>query len=190
MDQGIAAVDAKVKSSGSMAVTMAIRKKTPRVGGKTAISAATAWLTRTFLFIRLLGDKAFYQEVSVTKAEDGFRVFNRHYFIPLDHKLQWEITEDGKVIGNGSSHLVTAPQSSELFAVVLPEMNPTKSYYINFKTLTLSANELLPEGYPIATDQILLQKGVKPEAAPVAYKVKVTHKGERIVLRDAGARWW
>ena len=55
MDQGIAAVDAKGKSSGSMAVTMAIRKKTPRVGGKTAISAATAWLTRTFLFIRAPG---------------------------------------------------------------------------------------------------------------------------------------
>ena len=184
MDQGIAAVDAKGKKFWKYGGDYGDPEKDPKGW----------WKDRNFCCNGMVNPdlsvhpgsweiKHFYQEVSVTKAEEGFRVFNRHYFIPLNHELQWEITEDGKVIKNGSSHLATAPQSSEIFAVDFPEMEPTKSYYINFKTLTLSANELLPEGYPIATDQILLQKGVKPEAAPVAYKVKVTHKGERIVLR-------
>lgn len=139
--------------------------------------------------------KYWYQEADIRFADaadslvmNTFNLFNRHYFKALDNDLLWEITEDGKTVASGSRHFNNAPLAEEDFSVDLPEMDPLKTYYINFKLINPEATDLLQAGYPIATEQLLLRHADKKGATPGRYRVKAGARGNLITLKGRGAK--
>ena len=139
--------------------------------------------------------KYWYQEACIRFADEEdtlvmntFNLFNRHYFKALDNELQWEVTEDGKIVATGSRHFDIPALTGEDFSVDLPEMDPMKTYYINFKLINPEATALLPAGYPIATEQLLLRQADKKPDAPAPYQVKASAKGSLITLKGRGAK--
>ena len=142
--------------------------------------------------------KHFYQEAAIEfapaenpgdqAAMNRFQIFNRLYFKPLNHILRWEITEDGIKVADGEKLFTTAPRTAEAFEAALPEMDPLKTYYINFSLLTPEADKMLSAEYPVATEQLLLRSVEKSLPEPARYKVRVRKVGDKIVLKGMGGR--
>ncbi len=138
--------------------------------------------------------KHWYQNVwvSAKDAADGvFTVENRNYFRDLSgYTLSWELTRDGLPVVSGSEeNLHAAPQGSQDLDLGIRgmEMDPSSTYCVNFRIFVKAGDTLLPEGYEVASDQFLLQKGEK--AAPALGKpMKVKDKGDRFELRSWRSR--
>ena len=139
--------------------------------------------------------KYWYQEAAIrfadesdTLVQNSFNIFNRQYFKALDHELQWELTEDGKVVKSGSLHVDNAPQTGRDFSVDLPELDKDKTYYIGFRLVTTEESGLLPAGYAAATEQLLLRHADPKPVKPVQYRASVKEKGGKIVLKGKGGK--
>ena len=140
--------------------------------------------------------KYWYQEADIrfadeedTLVQNTFTIFNRQYFKPLDHDLLWEVTAGGEVVKSGSLHFDNPPRTGEKFSLDLPGTDPGKTSYINFRLVTTADSDLLPGGYPVATEQLLLHRaGGRRSPAPVRYRASVKEKGGKIVLRGRGAK--
>lgn len=132
--------------------------------------------------------KHWYQNVwvSAVDAADGrFRVLNRDYFRPLSsYRLLWELQEDGVTVKDGEvTGISAAPQETQEFRISLPALAKGKNYYINFKAVNAGAEKALPEGFGMASDQILIQKGSwnfassgKEADMRVSYRTKAGHR--------------
>ena len=199
IDQGIAAKDAKGRKYWNYGGDYGDPAKDP----------AHWWEDRNFCCNGLVNPdltphpgafevKHFYQEAAIEFAPvadpadkaalNRFQIFNRYYFRPLNHVLRWEITEDGVKIADGEKLLTTAPRAAETFEAVLPEMDPRKTYFINFSMHTAEASATLPADYAVATEQLLLRRAEKELPEPARYKARVRTFGDRIVLKGMGGR--
>lgn len=130
--------------------------------------------------------KHVYQEVefSATDTPGVFRVFNRHYFKSLrGYRVKYTVYADGKKVRSGYRWFRTPAQSEETFKIRLPrKMDPQKDYYVNFSVVTRRGSVLVPRGYELASDQILLQKAAKAEVAACGESASVSEDGDRIVM--------
>ena len=199
IDQGIAVEDAKGRKYWTYGGDYGDPSKDP----------AHWWADRNFCCNGLVNPdltphpgafevKHFYQEAAIEfapvenpgeqAAMNRFQIFNRFYFKSLNHILRWEITEDGVKIADGEKLFTTAPRTAEAFEAALPEMDPLKTYYINFSLLTPEASGMLPAEYPVATEQLLLRSPEKTLPEPARYKVRIRKIGDKIVLKGIGGR--
>ena len=93
-----------------------------------------------------------YQNVKVTKSDDGFRVLNRFYFIPLKgYTLGWALEEDGVRRCGGKIALSAGPQSAETVNPALPALREAVESRIKFEVTD-------PSGAVVAKDDILLRE--------------------------------
>ena len=199
MDQGLAEKDAKGRNYWTYGGDY----------GDPATDPAGWWNDRNFCCNGLVNPdldihpgawevKYWYQDVAFDYADyggydedlsiDRYRITNRFYFKQLNHDLHWEITEDGHAVASGVKHLDLAPGASEELSLDLPEMDPTRTYYVNFDVLSCASDGLLPEGSAVAADQFLLRKGEKPQVDPEPYKTTVKEAGDRITVRGRGGK--
>lgn len=139
--------------------------------------------------------KYWYQEAQIRFADEEsasvcnrFILFNRHYFKHLNHNLEWVVTKDGRAVASGSKHFDNAPLIGEEFALELPEIDPSSTYYIAFELLSCEDDGLVPSGYPVATEQLLLHRADRPRMAAKPYKTKVRTTGDLVKVSGRGAR--
>ncbi|MDR1783427.1 MAG: DUF4981 domain-containing protein [Dysgonamonadaceae bacterium] len=87
------------------------------------------------------------------------KLLNRFYFTDLsDYRLEYNITENGKIIKKGVLPCSLAPQDSAEISIPLPVIKAKAGadYYINFEVFTKTAEGLVPAGHRIAYDQFKL----------------------------------
>ncbi|MEA3476988.1 MAG: glycoside hydrolase family 2 TIM barrel-domain containing protein, partial [Bacteroidota bacterium] len=109
----------------------------------------------------LLEVKKVYQYIkfrAFDQSPDLFTIVNNYDFIALDRfDFNWEMIEDGKVIGKGQINDVDIqPGEEETYQINLPlqDMQPGKEYFINFSAKTNADWGLIPGGYELAREQI------------------------------------
>ncbi len=130
--------------------------------------------------------KKVYQNI-VVSAEDitkgEFRILNRHYFTDMTpYELRYAVMADGKAVKTGKLRFKTAPQESETFTIALPKMAADKYYTIDFETVSINGDELMPAGWVVANDQIELQQPKRTDYQAKAGKFTVEENGEQIVV--------
>ena len=130
--------------------------------------------------------KHWYQNVefSATEVPGEFKVLNRNYFRPLDvYNFKWTLWCDGKTVAEGPLQFSTAPQESESFKLELPAMAMDHTWSVQFEALNAGAQPELEEGFPLASDQIVLIRAEAPLPQVKAGVVKISEKNGRIVLK-------
>ncbi len=131
--------------------------------------------------------KKVYQNivVSAENPEKGeFRILNRQYFTDLaPYELRYAVMADGKAVKTGALRFKTAPQESETFMITLPKMAADKYYTIDFETISINGDELMPAGWVVANDQVVLQKAEKSEYAASKATFSVDEDAERIIIK-------
>lgn len=135
--------------------------------------------------------KHWYQNVSfsATDAKGGFNVLNRNYFRSLAcYAFGWELQCDGQTVKEGSLSFATAPQASETFSLDLPEMDPSRTWCINFKAANAGAQPSLEEGFELASDQIVLNRALSVQEPVGKGAVKVKQASGSIVLKAGGSK--
>ncbi len=109
--------------------------------------------------------KKVYQniEVNAVDVEQGvFEIKNKFDFINLENvKLEWVILENGMNIEQGTIELlnIEAQQTEQLEISISFERKTEKEYFINFSFCTKEEKNLIPAGYEIAKEQLLIYDG-------------------------------
>jgi beta-galactosidase len=135
--------------------------------------------------------KHWYQNVWISAGEKPgeFKALNRNYFRSLsDYQIKWELYRDGLTVKEGSVALATAPQASENFTVDLSEVDETHNWFINFTAFNAGAQPALEDGYPLASDQIILNRIPAVSGHEASGRVKTIAKKDRIVLKARRSR--
>ncbi|MDR1764306.1 MAG: DUF4981 domain-containing protein [Dysgonamonadaceae bacterium] len=108
-----------------------------------------------------------YQNVAFEAADDktaagktfAVKVKNRFYFSNLsEYRLEYNVTENGKILKKGVLSCPLAPQDSSVISVPLPSVKakPGADYFLNLQVFTKTADGLVPAGHKIAEDQLRL----------------------------------
>ncbi|WP_442845954.1 glycoside hydrolase family 2 TIM barrel-domain containing protein [Leeuwenhoekiella sp. H156] len=108
--------------------------------------------------------KHVYQNVKIEALDTEslkFNLINRFFFTDLEgFEIEYDLLRDGAVVSSnnlGSFNVV--PQDSLVFklnALQIPE--DEHEYFINFNVITKTASPLLPKGFVVAREQILLKQ--------------------------------
>ncbi|MBN2612349.1 MAG: DUF4981 domain-containing protein [Bacteroidales bacterium] len=88
-----------------------------------------------------------------------FEIKNMHDFSTLkNHKIEWEIQEDGEKILEGELPFDIAPGHAVVVTLENIQFEPKagSEYFINFSATTREASELVPAGHIVATEQVKL----------------------------------
>ena len=96
---------------------------------------------------------------AVDLANGVFRVNNRFYFTNLrNHKIQYTVTANHKVVRAGSVDSDIAPQATKEVTIPVANLKPQAGveYFVNFFVTTTVKEPLIPVGHEIARDQFLL----------------------------------
>ena len=107
--------------------------------------------------------KQVYQNVKIElqDAEElSFTIKNRFFFTDLStYEISYEVLEDGEIVESKNiGSLKLSPQDSTTFQLTdLSIAEDGSEYFINFKVKTTNKKPLLPAGFVIAEDQILIQ---------------------------------
>lgn len=93
-------------------------------------------------------------------AKGVIRISNKHFFTNLQkYTFSYEITANGKVVKSGKlPELKTAPQQSDVVKIDLKSIKarPGVEYFVAISAKTKQAENLLPAGWEIASQQIKL----------------------------------
>ncbi|HHJ10035.1 MAG TPA: DUF4981 domain-containing protein [Bacteroidetes bacterium] len=116
--------------------------------------------------------KKVYQNVLITSSapEKGkISLTNENFFRNASYlKMNWEITEDGKVIAQGNrADLNIAPGATRDYTLTLPSVmpKPGREYFLNVFLLTKNKEPLIPAGFVLAKEQFGLNlKAPAPQA--------------------------
>jgi len=129
-----------------------------------------------------------YQNVSISSCGDGrYSVTNRNYFTSLEGCLiKWTLEADGEELASGDLRFATLPQSSEDFEIAVPALPKDKDCYVTFRTYSEKPTGLLPAGFEIASDQILLAK-VERQLPTASEGVLYAKDGDMLSLKNDGA---
>ncbi len=115
-----------------------------------------------------------------------FKVTNYAYFTNLDeYSFKWELLVDGKKTSEGHFEVSLPPQRDKEITLNLPEsvLQVDGEKLINFRVYTKEEQLGIPANHEIAWEQIALSS-YKPEKATLASKIKVSEKGETIVVKN------
>ncbi len=131
--------------------------------------------------------KKVYQNivVSAENPEKGeFRILNRQYFTDLaPYELRYAVMADGKAVKTGTLRFKTAPQESEVFTIALPKMAADKYYTVDFETISIKGDKLMPAGWVVANDQVVLQKAERAVYTASKGVFSVDDNADRIVVK-------
>ncbi len=142
--------------------------------------------------------KYVWQRVKIQKnsiSKGKFEVFNRHFRTNLDeYDINWEITEDGKVIHTGiSAPLDIPPQTKGTFQISLPEIEtkPGLRYHIKMAFVLKKDMPWGQKGFEIGAEQFLLKyipkkdialDGPTPELKETNTEIKLTVRDVEVVF--------
>ena len=118
--------------------------------------------------------KHVYQDLTVQRDDDGFKVFNRKYFTPLKGVMRWWVERDGRRIKRGRVKLNAAPQGTQVLNMKLPRMKRPGEYRLFFQA-------------PGASDEFLLGTVSGKPAKVVKPATGLTNGDTRIVVRSRNA---
>lgn len=131
--------------------------------------------------------KHVYQNVHVAKNEAGaIEIFNENFFTDLsEYEISWELLEDGELVQKKVlKDFDLAPQESKILNINLnsADFNSENEYFINFYVHQKEVAPFLEEGYLLASDQILWQKGEAKAETQSASKLKTKDRKESITV--------
>ncbi len=121
--------------------------------------------------------------------ELSFEIFNEYCFTNLSqYDLDWEILENGKKIMNGTLALKGAPLSKTHISLKkqAEALKSGKEYLINFYFKSKTAQTLIPKGYIVAKEQLLIAHNpIVPEDDTIISKdkIKVTESDTTIKVQ-------
>ncbi|WP_370173332.1 glycoside hydrolase family 2 TIM barrel-domain containing protein [Leeuwenhoekiella palythoae] len=136
--------------------------------------------------------KHVYQDVKISLVDTlkrKFKLENRFFFTNLNnYAISYEVFKDGKIIAEDNLPAFdVAPQQSVDFSIKTLELPEDGSeYFINFSIKMKDASAILPAGFVIAQDQILLQKAASLVFTPDLEKKKLKTKNTRNALEVSG----
>ncbi len=131
--------------------------------------------------------KHVYQNVHVNKNEAGaIEIFNENFFTDLsEYELSWELLEDGEMLEKKVlKDFDLGPQQRKILNIDLnpTDFNSENEYFINFYVRQKKVAPFLEEGYLLASDQILWQKGEAKAETQSASKLKTKDSKESITV--------
>ena len=96
---------------------------------------------------------------AVDLAAGKFRVINRQYFSDTDgYTFKYAITENGKMVSDGTISVALQPQQSEEFAIPVGnvKVKDGAEYFVNFEVVQNEAAYLVPANHVVAIEQFKL----------------------------------
>ena len=129
--------------------------------------------------------KHVYQDIKVLKTDDGFEVFNRHYFKSLDgYGIRWWIERNGKRIKRGKAKLSAAPQSAEPLKVRLPRMRRSGEYRIFFESFNRKnkADIIAADEFSLGTVEAKERKVKSPVSGITDGDTRIVMRGKKTEL--------
>ena len=125
-----------------------------------------------------------HRNILTTLADAGkgrINVYNENFFKDLSqYRMVWTAVVEGEAVASGVvENLKAGPQSSQNVDLKLPALDDAgKDVFINVSYLLKTADGLLPAGFEVAYDQIVIREGknggFKPGSASVP-GVSITH---------------
>ena len=126
---------------------------------------------------------------AVDLANGVFRVNNRFYFTNLrNHKIQYTVTANHKVVRAGSVDSDIAPQATKEVTIPVANLKPQAGveYFVNFFVTTTVKEPLIPVGHEIARDQFLLPIQKEKKAFKTnGPKLAVNTHGDHLVVSSS-----
>lgn len=98
-----------------------------------------------------------FKAIDLSKGK--IQVTNRYYFSSLaDYKVNYEISENGKIIKKGTSILPLQPQQSDTLTIPVKTISPKAGaeYTVTLRVVANKAKPLVPVGHEVAYDQFKL----------------------------------
>ena len=124
--------------------------------------------------------KKVYQNIKFSAIDSlpwSYRIKNDFFFTDLnEYSIYCDILEDGTLVSRFSveSEKRFPPQTESVISLPLSELleDPQKEYLINFYATLKDDQALLPKGFVIASEQLVLQGG-DPWAIPTSFMLPV-----------------
>lgn len=119
-----------------------------------------------------------YQNIATALNGDQLQIRNKFFFKNLDNiQLNWEITEDGKIVKKGTvAQITAAPQQSATISLPLQyKQKEGKEYFLNVHYVLKQPEPFLEKNYEIAYDQFSLNAPAFPKYTPSG-KAKIALK--------------
>ncbi|MBO7392161.1 MAG: DUF4981 domain-containing protein, partial [Verrucomicrobia bacterium] len=130
----------------------------------------------------------FYQSIWTTPVDlqqGTLEIYNENFFTDLsDYYLEWQLVGDGLPVSQGTYMALTAaPQSRQTIQLEDYEVfaEDYSELLLNLNYKLKKARLLLPAGYPVAQDQIIIKEysdysaELTPSANPVTKKEQLSH---------------
>ncbi len=139
--------------------------------------------------------KKVYQNVwfSLKDARRGVvSVTNRHDFTDLGrYAFRWKMLRDGENFAEGVFSVKAVPGATEDVTLRLPAIPEDGSeYLLNLSAVTKESTDLVPEGYELASEQLLLSAGRPFEASVVGSDRKLSYElsGDLLSFSSGGVK--
>ncbi len=137
--------------------------------------------------------KKVYQDLHISKVGKAqFELYNERFFNNTsDTNLSWRLIEDGLVVKTGKTNVVVKPQSKKRINLdkQLSRLKSGKEYFINFYATAKNKQPLIDKDHLVASEQILLQKGVQAKFdVSGSEKIAINKTGENTVINAEPAR--
>ena len=137
--------------------------------------------------------KKVYQPVYITEENlmsGDIRIRNRHFYTNLaEFACDWHVTEDGKVIAQGTiADLSTAPGTEEIRRIRLPVTLPAPGAerFIRVSFKLKEDTDWAARGHEIAWEQMKLPGGVEPTAIGAGANLSLRENDASVTISGTG----
>ncbi len=139
--------------------------------------------------------KKVYQNISARLLDAGaglVEVENKNFFTNLSNvRMEWTIVANGREAERGTvEKLSVPPRGSATVRVPLKRRDSGSEIFLNIRFFLKKPEPLIPAGYEIASEQLLVSEGVGAVlgiAPPGVLSVK--EESERVIVKSAVAQW-
>ena len=143
--------------------------------------------------------KKCYQNITVKpiqKVDGIFEVQNRYFFRNLsDFECFYEVFSNEKVLMKGQIELNCEPGEAQKIRIPLPESifftdKPNMEFFVNFSFRLKKGNNLIPDGYEVAYEQIQFDVPmVKPQESESVKPLDLYQDSDVIIISNDGFRF-
>lgn len=133
--------------------------------------------------------KYFQQSIWATPVDlskGQIEIYNENFFVDLSNvELDWTVLSDGKAVAHGVvADVNVAPQQRRIITLPIDvaSLNPEVENLLNLSFRLTKARPLLPAGYDVATEQIVINPW---KATPLT----LSESGNAPVIRDNNSTW-
>lgn len=137
--------------------------------------------------------KKVYQYITVSesdKSKGEFEVFNKNFFIDLSYvDLKWAIFSEGAPVKDGSCPVgALAPRGKMKVTVPVAGLDPEKENILEFHFVQKEDYAWAGKGYPVASEQFVLNTPERPAIAEIAGtdSVAASEEGDFVKISGAG----